>query len=376
MLSATPESIQAQRLQAELKKIRGAIHRSNNKSGFELEDRQYVNSSDIGEELRKLKPYIVHISGCADGLENLLCQDPSPDIYDCAQNKFITELFRLYSQEICCILLSGCYSEEQIKEIVQDIEFVIGISADLEEEQAVKFINEFYYQLASGQLVVASYHHGRNLLQRVGCSDEENLPRLFIRSDEIIRRDLQKELHISLEEIEANPLKTTFWKKKASLLKDLGRADEANEAYEKVASLDPENYKNRVLQGDILESLGDHDRANAAYNKALELEQEDYKIWWKKAISQSNSGEYEEAKQSYKKALALVALFPQLVASPGTNADKYILSTEYGHTLIQLKKDHKSIQAYRTALWLEPNYRLANYEKKQAYREIYSQNSH
>jgi tetratricopeptide (TPR) repeat protein len=202
------------------------------------------------------------------------------------------------------------------------------------------------------------------------------LPRLFIRSDEIIRRDLEKQLEKCLEEIEADPLNIILWKKRASLLKDLGRADETNEAYEKVASLDPENYANRVLQGDTLESLGDHNKANAAYDKALKLEEDDYKIWWKKAISQSNSGEYEEAEKSYKKALALVTLFPQLVASPETNADKYILSTEYGSTLIQLGKAHKSIQAYRTALWLEPKYRLANYEKKQAYRKIYSQKRH
>jgi Effector-associated domain 4/Tetratricopeptide repeat len=373
MLSATPDRTQTARWKEELQKIRGAIDRASNNGGFELEDRQYINSSDVSEEMRKLRPYIVHISGCADGLENLLCSDSSLAIRDGELKEFIAELFRLYAKEIFCIVLSGCHSEEQSRKIVQDIEFVIGISAHLEEVEAVKFINEFYYQLASGQQVVASYRHGRNCLQRQGYSDEARLPRLFIRSDEIIRRDLEKQLELCVEETEREPANITLWKKKASLLKDLGRTNETDEAYEKVASLDPKNYENRVLQGDMLESLGDHGKANTAYDKALKLEEEDYKIWWKKAIAQANAGEYEEAAQSYKKALALIARIPRLVASPETNSDKYILCREYGSTLVKLKKTHNGIQAYRTTLWLEPNYRLASYEKKRVYRKIYAQ---
>jgi tetratricopeptide (TPR) repeat protein len=372
ILPTSSESIAKPRWREEIKKIKNVVGNANHEiEKYDVQDNAFADSASISHEFTRLAPYIVHISGCEEGIANLCCGDTTQD--SSAQNIYIASLFKCHSVHIDCVVFSGCYLKKQAIEIAQNIKYVVGIAPELDESSVIKFLDHFYFNIASNKGVEAAYGIGKNFIQRQDNLDESSCPKLLIQKDEINRRDWEKELEICIRDLEKTPENITLWKQKASLLKDLGLTDETNEAYEKVASLDPENYKNRVLQGDMLESLGDHNKANAAYDQALKLEVKDYKIWWKKAIAQANAEEYEESEKSYREALRLVALFPRLVASPATNSDKYILCREHGITLIQLQKPHKSIQLYRTALWLEPNYRLANYEKKKAYRKVYAQ---
>jgi tetratricopeptide (TPR) repeat protein len=329
ILPASPESIMSSRWREELTKIRGAVDRGNKHIGqFEVQDRPYVSSSDLSQELTRLKPYILHISGCADGVKALVLGNTNQHVDDSNQKELIAELFELHAREVNCLILSGCSSEEQIREIVHNIEFVIGITANLEEIHAAKFLNEFYYQLASNREIIHSYKSGCSLLKREGHSDKATLPLLFTRSDEIKRRDLEKELTSCIKEIEHDQDNIKNWKKKASLLRDLGRTDEANDAY----------------------------------GKAIEIDNTDYKVWWEKAKTHVEAGEDMEAAECYKKALSLLPPSP----------DDYIICREYGFTLGKLERPYESILLYKTSLCLQPNYRIASHDRKQAYKKIYS----
>ncbi len=378
MLPASPSSRTSARWEAESTMARDVIKKADkNEDKYGFQERPFIKSPDLLENLTDLKPYVLHVSGDVEGIAELvLGNNTCQSLHD--QNQQISELFRLHDQFIDCVILSGCSLEEQVQEIVHHIEFVIVLPKGLEQENAKSFLNGFYYSLPSNRGIKGSYDAGIYKLNQ--CLKEQSptfdttlVPKIFFRLDEINRREWIEELNDCIKELEKNPADINFWRKKADLLKKLGRVEEMNEAYEKAASIDPENYEDRVKQGDALESLGDHNKANVAYDKALKLEKEDYKIWWKKAIAQANIGEYNEADKSYKEALSIVSRFPWLVASPEVNSDKYVLCREHGNIVTELKRTRESIQSYRTSLWLEPNYRLANYEKKQAYKRFYSQ---
>lgn len=364
MLAASSESATKPRWREELKKIRGAVDRAKSDRGFEVQDRPYIGSSDLSEELTKLTPFVIHISGCVDGVEKLFLKDTDQNIDNSSQKKLIGDLFRQHAKkiEIDCIILSGCYLEEQAREIVQHINFAIGITADLEEVYAVQFLNEFYYQLASDREIKESYRLGYNLIQREGCSKESVLPRLFTKNDEAKRRDLEKELADCVRQLEQDPDSVMLWRKKADLLQELGRIDEANDAYEKASSLDPGNPSIRVQQGEALEQSGDPEKASAAYDKALELDEKDYKVWWKKARTLVKTGRDMEAGECYKNALSLLPPSP----------DDYVICREYGNALGKLEQFYQDVLLYQTSLCLQPNYRIANHDKKQAYKKIYA----
>jgi tetratricopeptide (TPR) repeat protein len=361
ILPASRESTASSRWGEEITKIRGAVGRGDKGDGrFEVQDKSYANSSNLSEVLGDVKPYIVHICGCADGINGLVFSDTNQSLHDNIQNQreLIARLFERNAKSVSCLVLSGCSSGEQIKEIIQHIEFVISITADLGEIRAANFLSEFYYQLTLGEGIKDSFGSGCDSIQREEYSDESTLPRLSIRSDEIKRRFLEEELHSCDLEIEQDPNNIKLWKKRASLLKDLGRTDEANDAYEKASSLEPGNYNIRVQQGDALEQLGEHEKANFAYDKALEIEEADYKVWWKKARTLTEAGKNIEAVNCYEKAIAL---------SP----DNYVILTEYGVTLSKLEHFYEAATSYKRALYIQPNYRVANYNKKQAYKKMY-----
>lgn len=363
ILPASSESILSSRWKKELTKIRDAVNRGNKGSKrFDVEERHYASSSDLSEELTSLKPYIIHISGCTDGIESLVLRNTREHINAKEKNELIAEFFGLHERETTCLLLSGCSSEEQVREIAQNIDFVIAITKNIEEIHAINFINEFYYQLTSGREIRDSYNLGRNLLEREG-SGKSTLPQFFTKKDEIRRRDLERKLNSCIKEIEKNQENITSWEKKASLLTDLGRIDEANEAYEKASLLDPQNYNIRVQQGDTLELFGDHEKANFAYDKALDLEEKDYKIWWKKAKTLIEIGKDQEAGECYKKSLSLLPPSPY----------DYVICSEYGAILEKLGLLYEGVLLYGTSLCLQPKYRAANYYKKQVYKKIYSQ---
>ncbi len=365
MLPASGESFKEPRWRQELATIGNAVNDANPNNAnkderFEVQERPYANSSDLAKELKRHEPYIIHISGRADGVEGLVLESHSQSI-DESQKELITRLFELHAKAADCIVLSGCCSEDQIREIVQHIKFAIGITADLEETHAIQFLNAFYYHLASGGEIEDSYHSGCNLIQRHGCSDKSTLPRLFTKNDEAKRRDLERELDACINQLERDSSSIQLWRKKADLLKELGRIDEANDAYEKASSLDPGDPSIRVQQGDALGQLGDHEKAIAAYDKAIELNG-DYKIWWKKAREHIKAGEDKEAGDSYKNALSL------LPSSP----DDYVICREYGNALGKPEHFYESILLYQTSLCLQPNYRVANHDKKQMYKRIYA----
>lgn len=366
MLLANPENPEPVRRRKEIKETRDALKRAKHGVLCELLDRPDINAAELSQELSTIEPYIIDISGCDNGIEALTLDGHLGITTFKNPEKLISELFQQYDKSVKCIILNGCYSEVQAREIVLHIDFLIGISRELEDIKVLEFLSEFYYQIGSERTIRDSYNISCNYLKRKGLDDINLLPTILDKSNEIKRRHLEDKLRDCDQGIERSPNNVELWKKRGSLLTDLGRAEEANEAYEKASSLAPENYKIRVEQGDALEQLEKYEKAVNAYDKALELEQEDYKVWWKKGQALVEAEEYEEAVESYYIAVTLAVKLEQ--PSP----DRYIICREYASLLEKLGEYPKSIAMYKKALGFEPRYRASSYEKRQVYKKMYS----
>lgn len=357
MLPANPSNIERSFRKEEIKKIREAMNRS--KYG-ELIDKPDIDAEDISQELEEIKPYIVHISGHENGIEGLILENnlEVEKLTELEKSQRIADLFKLHSQNVYCILLNGCYSENQAKEIVHHIDFVIGISHFLDRNQTLKFLNEFYFFLGK-RTIQAAYEAALNRLDRTNLKDDQLTPVLL----EKRRIELEERLKTSHAKIEEGQGNASLWQEQAYLLEELGQPEEAYEAYEEASILDPNSYQIRVKQGDALEKIGQLERALSAYEKALKLEKKDYKVWWKKSQTLIKVGKYEEAIVSYEKAFAL--------ASP-TIPQRYMIAREYASLLDKLAQYQKSIDLYKKSLSIEPRYRAASYDKKRLYKKIYS----
>jgi tetratricopeptide (TPR) repeat protein len=279
--------------------------------------------------------------------------------------KIISELFRVCSESIKsleCVVLNGCYSASQAQEIIQYVEFVISINHALSEAEAIGFLEEFYFQIFSGKNVKSAYTFGCNWIKRRSSQDiHELLPKLLSRKEEEKRVVLEAELKSCNEAIEHTPSSIDLRKQRARLLKELGRAEEATEAYEEVSLLAPDDLNIRTQQGNALVQLGKPSEAAIVFDQALKLEGRDYKIWWKKAQALVEAKMYVEAIKAYEGAIALKLPPP----------DKYVIFREYAFVLEKLEQHRKSIFLYKKSLTVQPKYRVSNYEKRQSYKKLY-----
>ena len=118
----------------------------------------------------EVNPHIVHFAGHGAGEEGLIFEN------DAGQPKFITKeaiagLFNLFSDQVECVLLNGCYSENQAVTIAKDIPYVIGMRQAIGDKAAISFAVGFYDALGAGRPFDFAYRLGCNAIQMEGISE-------------------------------------------------------------------------------------------------------------------------------------------------------------------------------------------------------------
>jgi tetratricopeptide (TPR) repeat protein len=95
------------------------------------------------------------------------------------------------------------------------------------------------------------------------------------------------------------------WFDRGRVLQDLGRLDEAAEAYGKGATLDPCHIDSWVNWGCVLDDSGHHAEAIERYDRALALDAKEAIAWGNRGNSLMALGRNDEALTSYEEALRL-----------------------------------------------------------------------
>ena len=83
----------------------------------------------------------------------------------------LTELFKLFADNIECIILNACYSEIQADVLAKHIPYVIGMKKAIGDKAAIKFATGFYNALCAGESVEFAYKLGCNVIQLEGIPE-------------------------------------------------------------------------------------------------------------------------------------------------------------------------------------------------------------
>jgi tetratricopeptide (TPR) repeat protein len=105
--------------------------------------------------------------------------------------------------------------------------------------------------------------------------------------------------------IEIEPKNATLWSKKGYVLDDLGKYEEALQAYDKALMLDPDDASIWINKGITLKKIGKYDEAIKAYDKALGLNPKLAMAWNYKGNVFYALDKYEEAVRAYDEALEI-----------------------------------------------------------------------
>ena len=168
---------------SEIREIEEAIKLSPQRELFELKQLSAVQIDDLRRALLDFKPEIVHFSGHGLGVAGLAFESKEGKT-QLFPTQAISNLFKLVSKNVKCVLLSACFSEEQAKSIVQHINYVIGMRIEIGERALIKFYVGFYDAISREEPVDIAYEFGCNAITEYNIP-EGDIPVLLKKSETI-----------------------------------------------------------------------------------------------------------------------------------------------------------------------------------------------
>lgn len=170
ILAANPRGTSTLRLDEEVREIEDGLQRAKKRELFDLKQRWAVRVQDVYQALLDYKPRIVHFSGHGTGDSGLALEDESGNL-QLANTDALSELFKLFSSSIECIVLNACYSEVQAAAIVKHVPYVVGMNKAISDKAAIKFATGFYNAIGAGESVEFAYKLGCNVIQLEGIPE-------------------------------------------------------------------------------------------------------------------------------------------------------------------------------------------------------------
>jgi len=177
ILAANPRGTGHLDINEEIRGIQAGLRRSAKYKLFEPEPivRLGVRPGDLQKSLREVNPSIVHFCGHGSGSEGLVFENDAGQ-QQLVSTEALADLFKLFANQVECVLLNACYSQEQADEIVKHINYVIGMGQDIRDDAAIAFTEGFYEELGSGETIESAYHLGCNRIQlEINRSTPEHL---------------------------------------------------------------------------------------------------------------------------------------------------------------------------------------------------------
>lgn len=158
-LAANPQDTSRLRLDEEIRGIDQALRQTEYRDKFEVEQQWAVRVADLQSYLLRYKPDIVHFSGHGSPLSEIILEDNAGNSQP-VSIRALSQLFSILKDDIRCVVLNACYSEQQAQAIAKHIDCVVGMSKAIGDEAAISFAIAFYQALGYGKDVRTAFDLG------------------------------------------------------------------------------------------------------------------------------------------------------------------------------------------------------------------------
>ncbi len=170
-LAANPSDTTRLRLDEEIRVIDEKLRQTEFRDVFEIEQQWAVRVSDLQGFLLRHKPDIVHFSGHGSR-ESIILEDNS-GISRPVSTHALSSLFSVIRDNVRCVVLNACYSEQQARAIANHIDCVIGMSKAVGDLSSISFSAAFYQALGFGRDVKTAFDLGCIEIDLEGLNDED-----------------------------------------------------------------------------------------------------------------------------------------------------------------------------------------------------------
>lgn len=180
MLAANPRDTDQLRLSEEARTIEERLREAEFRDRFEVVTKWAVRQTDLSAHLLRFKPHIVHFSGHGSKSGKIIVEDETGH-GQTVTPEALRQLFRILKDNIRCVILNACLSLSQAEAIIEEIDCVVGMSAKIGDEAAIRFAGGFYRALGYGRSVQTAFDLGCNEIGLANL-DQDAIPKLLVRS--------------------------------------------------------------------------------------------------------------------------------------------------------------------------------------------------
>ncbi|MEO1763835.1 MAG: CHAT domain-containing protein, partial [Cyanobacteria bacterium J06629_18] len=170
ILAANPEDTTRVRCDKEVSEIKEALKQARYRDLFKIQDELAVQPNKIQRAMLDCNPQIVHFCGHGTGDKGLIFEDET-GATKLVDGEALAGLFKGFP-EVECVVLNGCYSEEQAEVISQHVKYVIGMKKAIGDKAAIKFAVGFYDALFSERTVEFAYNSGLSAMRLAGIPEQ------------------------------------------------------------------------------------------------------------------------------------------------------------------------------------------------------------
>ncbi len=122
---------------------------------------------------------MIHFCGHGEGDDGLVLENENRQ-KQLVSSKSLADLFKLFTNDVECVVLNACYSKVQAEAIHQHINCVIGMNKGIGDKAAIEFSTGFYDALANGRNYQDSFDFGCNAIN-LKSIPESQTPQIKIR---------------------------------------------------------------------------------------------------------------------------------------------------------------------------------------------------
>ena len=152
-------------LDEEIRLLRNVVAQSRDRNQIEVVSEPGVRVGDLQGLLLRHKPEIVHFCGHGGGEEGLIFKMEGGG-EQWVRAEALAGMFGLnpICSHVKCVLLNACYSEKQAEAIVKGIDYVVGMSHEIQDDAAIAFSKGFYLALGEGCSIDDAFEFGKNAI--------------------------------------------------------------------------------------------------------------------------------------------------------------------------------------------------------------------
>ena len=170
ILTASPGDRIKLSVDKEITAIKQQLERSKNRDKFQIIAKLAVKPDNLIRVLQEEEPEIVHF--CGHGTKTGLVFENESGEAQTVKAEALAKLFERFKDKVECVLLNACYTYTQAEAINKHIQYVIGMTEQIEDTAAIKFAVNFYATLIAGRSYEDAYEFGRIALDLLGIQDD------------------------------------------------------------------------------------------------------------------------------------------------------------------------------------------------------------